>query len=515
MAHAPVPMRVNPQVEPLSSNKAATLARTLQWTLLAGCILRLWLLPLPSSFWVDELVTEFVVHHPGHPSFAMAPQVPASIYYRLPAVSESWFGLSEISYRLPSVLCMGLALLIIARLASRLIHPNAAWFAAFACLGLRGINYFAADARPYAMGICVSAASLFFLVRWLDSAWWLDALLFAAFAALLWPIHLVYWPFYSIYALYIGLRLWRHETKVSMGQAIAVLILVFAALVPEAVKAYALLREAGSHVVAAVPGIREFEHAARWNLAFICGTAAWILARVFGWKANRARSSSTSLILILAWWLSQPVFIFLFSHITGNSIFVERYLSIALPGAALTATAVAAMWIPADCWRGASLVLGAGVFLIMGQWSTSNPRHGNSDWRAAAQDERRLAYSEDTPVVCLSPFIEARSPKWSPDYPLPGFLYAHLPGYPVTGKPYLLPFGDYAADGEPYAARLTRDVLSHSNRFLIYGANRHWRAWFHRRPELTGWVSTLKQFGDVQLVVFDNPGTPPRAAMKR
>ena len=33
------------------------------FALLCLCILRLWLMPLPSSLWVDELGTVFVVHH--------------------------------------------------------------------------------------------------------------------------------------------------------------------------------------------------------------------------------------------------------------------------------------------------------------------------------------------------------------------------------------------------------------------------------------------------------------------
>jgi hypothetical protein len=53
--------------------------------LLATAVVRLWLLPLPSGFWVDEMVTAFVVHYgPTHPSLAVAPQVTETIYYRLP-----------------------------------------------------------------------------------------------------------------------------------------------------------------------------------------------------------------------------------------------------------------------------------------------------------------------------------------------------------------------------------------------------------------------------------------------
>jgi len=58
--------------------------------LLAACVTRLWLMPLPSSFWVDEMATVFVVQHgPNHPSLAVAPQVPDSIYYQLPRAAQS------------------------------------------------------------------------------------------------------------------------------------------------------------------------------------------------------------------------------------------------------------------------------------------------------------------------------------------------------------------------------------------------------------------------------------------
>src|SRR5580658_9778901 len=155
---------------------------------LAVSIARLWLVPLPSSFWVDELVTVFVVKHPGHASFAVAPQVPQSIYYWLPRAAQSISGTSEIVYRIPSMVAMAIALWLVARLAARLIHPRAGWFAVFAALSIRGIDYFALDARPYALGMMTAAASLYFLVGWLDSARWRDAAAFVFFAALVWRV---------------------------------------------------------------------------------------------------------------------------------------------------------------------------------------------------------------------------------------------------------------------------------------------------------------------------------------
>src|SRR5580698_8109397 len=99
--------------------------RILLILLLAVCIARLWLMPLPSSFWVDEMVTAFVIHYgAAHPSLAVAPQVTATVYYWLPRAAESLFGFSEIVYRIPSLLALGAALWLIGLLASRLVHPG-------------------------------------------------------------------------------------------------------------------------------------------------------------------------------------------------------------------------------------------------------------------------------------------------------------------------------------------------------------------------------------------------------
>jgi len=130
-----------------------------------------------------------------------------------PGISERLFGASETGYRLPSTLLMAGALLLIALIARRLIHPDAGWFAVFACLLLRDFNYQAADARPYALGTCVFCAAVFFLIRWLDFGLWRDATLFAIFTALVWRVHLIFWPLYLVLAIYTIARLVRGDAR--------------------------------------------------------------------------------------------------------------------------------------------------------------------------------------------------------------------------------------------------------------------------------------------------------------
>ena len=450
------------------------------WILLAAAIVRIWVMPLASSFWVDEMGTAFVVEHgASHPSFAAAPQVPDSLYYWLPRASVRMFGRSEIAYRAPGLLVMGAALWLIGALAARWIHPEARWFAVFACLALHGFDYYAVDARPYGLAIAVAAAAMWFLVRWLDDARWIDGLAFAAFGALLWRVHLLDWPIYLVFAVYAAARV---REKAGWKQAAAISGLVAVALIPVAWRAANLAREASAHVFAEPPGLREFVHLWRWNLAAICLAGAWLLRK----RGKREPAEALSYWVIGAWWLVPPVCLFLFSRLSGQSVFVTRYVSIGLPGAALAATLAAACFLPVKYWRAGAAVVGLGALIAMGQWGRFLPEHEHSGWREAAAEVNRLA-SPETPVICPSPFIEARPPVWTPDYALPGFLYAHLSYYPIRGR--VLPF---PYDGIPAAIPDRGEVVIYGGR----GPVSRLAEWFQSK----GRRAERHDFGDVSVV---------------
>jgi 4-amino-4-deoxy-L-arabinose transferase-like glycosyltransferase len=474
--------------------------------MLALCVARMWVMPLGSSFWVDEAETAFIVHHGvNHPSLAIIAPAIQSVYYWLPRVSEALFGFSEAAERLPSLLALGIALFFIARVTARLIHPEAAWFAVFACLTLRVFNYEADDARAYALGTCVAAASLWLLIRWLDSGRWLDGVLFLAAGALLWRVHLVYWPFYFVYAIYF---LARSDRKASWAQAVTIAAGLVLALFPVATSALAMSRDAAQHVFAPLPSWSELGETFKIRLVAGCALAALLYARLR--RAPRVDSvpAFSAIALIAGWWLVQPLGLFAYSHLSGVSVFTTRYVSIALPGAALAATAAVAFFVPRSKWQSLALLMGCAALIFGGQWSKLWPPHHNSDWRGAARAANALALGPTTPVLVVSPFVEAKPPVWSPDYPLPGYLYCQLDVYPVNGKPYLLPYGDSPA-GKQYAEILAQSTLPAAGRFLIYGPAAdvaRWREWFAVRPEFAGWSNRqLGPFLDVDVALFAAP----------
>jgi hypothetical protein len=419
--------------------------------------------------------------------------------------------------RLPSLLAMAVTLYLVARLAARLIHPGAAWFAVFGCLSLRGFNYQAADARPYALGSCVAVASLWFLVKWFDSERSRDAALFVLFAALLWRVHLIYWPFYMVFAAYAVARIALRETAVTWRQAAAVFGVLGTALVPVALNALALLRQASLHVIADQPTLRNLMMAVKVSFVAACGGLAFLSHFALRCKRDGQdpvssqphRVSAASLVLIGGWWLCQPLSLYLFSWITGNSVFLGRYISLALPGAVLAAAAAAAPFVPRALWKPVALAFGVGMLLLLGDWKNPWPRHDISNWRQAVRSANRLQLSPGTPVIVPSPFIEARAPVWRPDYPLRSFLYSHVQVYRPRGRAYPFPY-ETSIEAERFARQLSLQTLVPAGRFLIYGsaqACRYWRHWFAARPEFAGWRwRRLGPFGDVDVVLFENPG---------
>jgi hypothetical protein len=429
-----------------------------------------------------------------------------SIYYVLPALSERIFGFSEWAFRLPSLLAMAIAVFFVGRLAGRLVCPNASWFAVFSCLALRGFDYQAADARPYALGTCIVCAAMWLLVRWLDSGRWRHAALFAILAAAIIHIHFIFWPIYLAMAIVVAIRLRESGPPLSRSQMLLVFCVVTGSILTALPDSITLLRQAGAHVVAPMPSLADLTGQLKLSFVMGAGCGAAIISRIKRWQPEE--DAAVAFGMPLAWWAAAPLGLFAFSWMTGHSAFVERYLFIGLPGAALMATSLAGLFLPHSAWRPITVALAAGVLLFLGGWNRVKPVHHNSDWRAAAQALSRQLPRSDTPVFCPSPFIEARPPAWRPDYPIASFLYSHLLVYPVPGHIYPLPF-ERSADAEDRVQAFSQQILARAPAFAVYGSSKavaSWREWLSGRLEAREWrEQRLGNFGDVDVILFRNP----------
>lgn len=445
------------------------------------------------------------MQHPNDPSLAVAPQLTISPYYAIPRAFVHLFGESEAIYRIPSLLLMAIALFVVARLAARLIHPNAAWFAVFACLAFGNFDYNAAEARPYALGICVVCLAIYFLVQWLDTASIKHGLLFLFLAAFLWWVHLVYWVVYPVFVFYTAWRLVTGGTKVTWLFASALFLVLGLSLLPVAFYSLTVLRGASAHNFAPMPRFRGIPFILDAPVAVVIFGVVWLVALIRRWPLKRP--AAAGVLLPGVWWLWIPLCLFVYSRASGNVLTASRYVSPMLPGAALTSTALAGLYLPERYWRRAALVLALGVLLIVTDFRQLAIGHSVENWRQASYNADLAAEEPDTPVLMVTPYIEGQPPVWRPDYKLPGFLYAPLDFYPLRGKVYPLAF-QRSAEADDFATRLVRDTLSRRNRFIVYGAGRNCIGWIRfltTFPELKGWRVSEQGAGVVVVSVFDNP----------
>ncbi len=481
--------------------------------LLLACIVRFWLFLLPESFWLDETVTAFILRHGGnHPSLAAAPSLGESVYYWLPRISQSLLGFSELTLRLPSLLVTLVSLFLIWRLAARFIHPDAGWVAVFLCFIPHEFTRQATDARPYGLATCVALCGIWFLVRWLDNGAWRDAALFVVFAALLLHVHLIDWPFYAVSAFYAFLQWRRGETRVpgrTIAAVFAILIASLLALIPLTLT---LFKEAKVHVVTDLPTLKIILGGFQIPMIAACGAAMWLAGKALGWQRERLAITFSGTALLLSWWLFQPGCLLLVSWITGNSVFLARYFSVAIPGMMLMSTLAAGYSLPARAWKPAAAVLGTGI-LIVGSLKSHFPPSRDSHWREAALTVNNLVDRTGTPVICPSPIVRAQSPLWTPDYSLPGYFYSHLDAYPIQGVTVLLPARP-DPEGEAYARLEIKERILPAGRFVIYGGiygESIWESWFAAQPELAGWSARHPGlFGDVRIAVFEALKPQPR-----
>lgn len=95
-------------------------------------------------------------------------------------------------------------------------------------------------------------------------------------------------------------------------------------------------------MVAAVPSGSDLTKALKLDFVMPFCVVAALLGRWQRWPRVPAAAAGESLIMIFSWWLCDPFSLYEFSCLTGDSVFLSRYLYLALPGVALSATLAAA-----------------------------------------------------------------------------------------------------------------------------------------------------------------------------
>jgi 4-amino-4-deoxy-L-arabinose transferase-like glycosyltransferase len=460
--------------------------------LAAAVIVRLWVMPLWSSLWLDEFGTTWITSTPLSEIVEKARLFPQSIpYAALVRLTRTVTGSSEASLRWPSLLAMLGAAGIVVCLGRRLFGRAAGVAAGAIFVTIPQVEFSAGDARPYAPGVLAAAAALLLLVRWLDDGRTADGVGYVLCAALSVYLHEFFAPALVVHVLYA----WRRRrTSAVSAQAMAAAALALGLLL---VPAGALAVEIGSqwrtHVFGSPAGVLRLLQALLPVRVLGLLVPALVVAAIF--RAVRGMATEPldsrdrdALALLGAGVLVPPFALFAVSRWTGASLLEGRYLLSSAPAWAVLLGALVARLRPV---RAPNVVLAltlAMALAVRGELTRWPIAHGREDWRSAVAAVN--AVNGDRPVFLSGSFVESSDPALVRDPRHEEYFLAPLAYYPTRGRSVVLPLRAQAAgdvEGERRIARaMTADgfaLIERSSRFPS------WSSWLATRVVPIGYTA--------------------------
>ncbi|MBV8907213.1 MAG: glycosyltransferase family 39 protein, partial [Acidobacteriia bacterium] len=406
--------------------------------ILAAAVIRLWILPLRSGFWLDETGTAWTIRGGAGEVIARSLRWPSQmpLYSLLEWAVSKVAGMHEWALRFPSLLAAGAATWMLYRVAKRFLNREAALLAAviFACS--EPVYFAAADARSYALGVAAMIGSSLLLLRWLERPTLANAAGYSLAAAFMLYMHYSFGVALAVHAIWV--LYCAYQGKVVkwaglMAMAGATILL----LVPVWPHLRVLLTGGGMYGFAATPrGADLMEWFAPPVL--VCALLAGLLASGLLFRRFELASPAAernAFPMLVAWAAVPALLIYLVSTFTGLKMFLPRYMLSSVPGIALLAA-----WAFSAIRPPQASLIAAALFAIFTVASAGvrDYAHGG-DWRQAINVVNRVS-DHETPVLVRSGFVESTSMNWWEDSERFGFLFAPLTVYPVKGNVVRLPY---------------------------------------------------------------------------
>lgn len=401
-----------------------------------------WLKYLPSSFWLDECGTAWLVQ--GGFSDVLRRSLlllHAPLFALIAASAAAIGGINEIALRLPSWLAAGLSIFLLRKLAFELSEDATIADAAAGVFTLWPMLSFAAsDARPYALAlaaVCAMHLSFVRAVRRGNTAAFVALVLSATAVVYLQLLFVYVLAFPAGFLILFGREsLRRSRTKWTIaGLAILVLLCPLAAH-------YRVMFEWGTRYSFAQESVPAFlldtltPRRPVFFFALMLIPAAPFILQV---RFNLTRQDRYLLpFSVLA--SAVPVAALVAgSTLTGASLYVPRYFTPAIPGMALLAGWIIGRINPSNirAW----ITIGALTVTLGLQWGIAEWHHAQEDWRGAMARAATLSAGKDSALVVYSGFGESGSLQSLRSADHRSYLLAPLAAYPASAsKIVTLPF---------------------------------------------------------------------------
>lgn len=429
-----------------------------------AAVFRLWIMPLGSSFWLDETLTYWNVMKGVSEVFERSAACAGQfqLYMFIAALSAKFFGLNEIGLRLPSIIAAIGSSWLMFQLGRRFADTETGIFSSILFVCIPEITLQTGNARPYALLIFCSLLAVWQLVKLHDTGEWRHAAGYAAAAAAMLYIHYISAPFLLVLAFYSALR-FKSITPNKVFCAHTALMLLIAPLV------IFILRTAKDTAIISfvdTPDVKRL-----WNAVFspfiLFAISIFLVCKLF--LRSRVESffplyeRQVSLFTIV--WLLLPISVCYFvSILSDHKIFVDRYYIIAYPSLALL-IAAALQKIRHTMFRQLSLISLCMISLLTISPNELYPSLHHEDWRGALAAVKTMAEPTGIPLFFNSGLVETLQPGWelqSAEH----HLLSPLSAYPVKTRVIPLPIKVDSKSRPYFNMLISKEILS-TDRFIV------------------------------------------------
>jgi len=422
----------------------------------------LWLRPIGSSFWLDELGTWWVVKDGIREAISRSASIQGQspIYYLVAWVTRHVAGPSELAMRAPSIVFAGLSAVVLYWLGKRILDAELARLAVIVFVVWPAVAFSAADARPYAMATLAVVAATAMFVRWLDGGSVKAGVAYVLLAASVIYIHFLFGLVLLPHACYAFFRKREGSTPVPTRELVLAgsgIVVLVAPLAYQVVALWGRRQDWNVSSTASVTWVVAVVLPATFAGAAVLGGA--VAAARGGFKFAFPTIRQSDLVLLVSW-LVVPLAILVGASIVSPVRLLQvRYTLVSAPAAALLVALALRSVEPPVARRIIVLVLA-----VLSVLELANPHHA-TDWRTAMTIAASMA-DRDTVVLVQPGFTESDQLSWFTDPERRSFLLAPVSYYPVPGRIVLLP-ANIDPSTEGFVRQQIRSALPGADRVIL------------------------------------------------
>lgn len=477
-------------------------------------VIRLWLLPVGNSFWLDETLIAWTIRDGFGEIIPRAFISLQSIAFCMVEWLFAQFSMSEVGLRLPSLLAACGTTYLYYRIGIEAADHELGLILATLFIAWPVVAMEVPNARPYALALLFHTAALYWLVTWVRSAHLKHGILWIVCAAAATHFHHLFVSAIPLEALFVLWRMLARDTRISLVHLVfcsaAGVILLLPAL-PQALvlvnqsQLLSLKQPSWFALLSAVVPV------AMLPAPTLLMLLEWSFGRRPRWSAER---SGTDVVVLSSLLLAIPVAFFAISRLTSTRIFEARYLLPALPALILLwGWLLRGFETPV---RRLSLVVVVVQSLFVVGGPSLVPDYRGEDWRAAVS-----SLPESGAVVVYPGLVETRNLEWLQAPERWGYLTAPVSAYRGSlsrAETFVLPF-EIGLREQAYTEHLVGGLLRSRGpitlivRRSFYGPA--WAQWFTKRLAAAGFRKESEStFLQVELHVFSGrKPEPPRRGL--